>query len=354
MALNFAEIRKQVPILKLASHLGIEVHHNRSRCIFPARHKNQDRTPSLSFNPKTNSFKCWVCEEVRGSVLDLVMLVSGLNLMGAVNYLRDAGFVNTEIVETQAKSRGRIHEPSSKVVGPNVESLTSSISRDRPKSISDAKRILIYNEFFRRCDGVSSECMNYLKGRRIYRKTANMMGLASIKNYSETQKCLEAAFDLESLQLAGLYNAKGHLRFYKHPLLIPYFLNGQILFFQARAIDTAVTPKELNPTGPIRLPYNIDNVRNAPVVYLCEGVIDTLTLVEQGFPAVGVPGAGNFKKEWVSYFEGKRIFSVFDGDSAGRSGNERIKEMMAQHNIPFSVIPIPNGKDINDLFTRRR
>ena len=42
--------------------------------------------------------------------------------------------------------------------------------------------------------------------------------------------------------------------------------------------------------GPIPIPYNARLLDGEPgQIYLCEGVIDTLTLLEQGFPAVGVP-----------------------------------------------------------------
>jgi len=49
--------------------------------------------------------------------------------------------------------------------------------------------------------------------------------------------------------------------------------------------------------GHIPCPYNAKELDQRPgVVYLCEGPIDTLTLVEKGFAAVGVPGVAQVQR----------------------------------------------------------
>ncbi len=344
--MDFSLIRKSIPILELANRLGIDVVHNRAKCFFPERHKNNDRTPSLSFNAKTNTFKCWVCDDVKGSVIDLVMQVKGLNFKGALDFLRQEGFLTG--------MSGPIEPVTDQVSGIRQKTSESiAISKPIAKSISigDMTRYRIYQYFIDTCGGLSEDDMQYLASRRIFKKTAQKMGLCSIKNYEEMSALLEKEFDLELLQAAGLFNDKDHLRFYKHRLIVPYYQEKTVKYFQARAIDSLVVPKELNPSGTIPIPYNIDAVKTSALVYLCEGVVDTITLIEQGFPAVGVPGANNFKPEWAEYFEGKRVFSVFDADKAGHAGNERLKALFASKNIYFDIIKIPEGTDINDLFT---
>jgi DNA primase len=178
------------------------------------------------------------------------------------------------------------------------------------------------------------------------------MQLRTIDDYAQVSESLKARFTSDELKFSGLFNEKGHLRFYKHRLLIPYLIDGEARYFQARAMDPETRPKELNPSGPVPFPYNIHAVSGSAIVYLCEGAIDTLTLIENGFPAAGAPGAMSFKPEWLSFFRGKRVFSVLDNDKAGRAGNRRLKAIFAKAGIPFSVIDIPEGRDINDIFRR--
>ncbi|HLP39926.1 MAG TPA: hypothetical protein VK465_00335, partial [Fibrobacteria bacterium] len=59
------------PILEVARTLGLEIQHNRIRCLRPQNHAHGDRTPSVSLRPDKGSFRCWVCPDVRGDVIDL-------------------------------------------------------------------------------------------------------------------------------------------------------------------------------------------------------------------------------------------------------------------------------------------
>jgi putative DNA primase/helicase len=65
-------------IFKVAKLLDIEIDgNNNARCIRPENHKNGDQNPSMSFDPKTNSFKCFGCNGVQGDVYRLVEMVLG-------------------------------------------------------------------------------------------------------------------------------------------------------------------------------------------------------------------------------------------------------------------------------------
>lgn len=343
--MDFAFIRKSVPILETASRLGLAVTRNRSRCLFPERHSHGDRTPSLTFNPATNSFKCWVCDDVHGSVIDLVMLVRGLDFKGAIAFLEQEGWLKGVTGMSPSPPNWKRSDK------PSFSTKFIERTTDTPARLSHEKRIEIFQHFIQCCDTLSSADSNYLKSRRIFSKTVNRQKLCAIRNYEETAARIEECYDRTLLLEAGLFNDKGHLRFYKHRLILPYWWEGRPVYFQARAIDPEVKPKELNPSGSIPIPYNIDATQSSPLIYLCEGVIDTLTLIEQGFPAVGIPGAKNFKEEWTVYFKNKRVFSVFDADAAGKAGNEKLKTIFAKEKIYFEVIRIPEGSDVNDLFT---
>ena len=193
----------------------------------------------------------------------------------------------------------------------------------------------------------------YLKSRGIYKKTWNKARLREISNYHELSERLQAEFSETQLIESGLFNEKGNLRYFKHPLIFPFIdLEGKALTFQARAIDKETTPKELNLRGGIPIPFNLGAVKAPnPIVYLCEGAIDTLSLLEKGFHAVGIPGVGSFKREWVSYFKGKKIIIAFDADEAGDKGADFVLKMLRADGLDASRLQMPPGTDINAWFS---
>jgi len=330
---DLSDIRKSVPILELAKQLGITVVRNRARCLKSENHVHGDRTPSMSFDPVRNSFKCWVCPEVKGSVLDLMMLAKDMSLMDAANYLSGQYIiapVSERITETATEKKVTLPTP-------------------KPE-ITDSRRIEILNKLLELCGKIPEEGARYLRSRRISPKVAKQMRIGFVEDYSMTTSALCDLFSKDELFASGLFNEKGNFRFYQHRLLLPYIMNGQTVYIQARSIDPAVIPKELNLKGTIPCPYNYDALVNYNIVYLCEGAIDTLTLLEQGFPGVGIPGAGSFKNEWLPFFKGKKVYSVLDADVAGKNANERLQKIFREAEIDFSVVPIPPGHDINDFF----
>jgi DNA primase len=340
MAVDFDHIRKSVPILAVAERLGLNPRFNRCRCMFPENHAHGDRTPSLSFNGRTNHFKCWVCPSVKGSVLDLVMLCRDVDVMGAVAYLEGEGFL-------AARTAGRRTGPppaGSRAPGPAATATAAAPA-------SEKHRLRIFRALFELCDEVSGKSQQYLVRRKIFSRTVKKTGLKVIADYAGVSGRLKSRFSPEDLVQTGLFNDRGHLRFFKHVLLIPYLRRGRIYYFQARAVDPGVRPKELNPRGPVPFPYNADAVRKGGIIYLCEGIIDTLTLIENGFPAVGIPGALNFKPEWARLFKGKKVYSVLDADAAGRAGNEKLTALFRENGTFFRVIDMPEGRDINEMFT---
>ena len=94
-------------------------------------------------------------------------------------------------------------------------------------------------------------------------------------------------------------------------------------------------------------------------VYLCEGVIDTLTFLGQNIAAIGIPGVRSFKTEWLPLFKNKSVVLCLDKDEAGRSGTEYLQSVFAHENIRTVVLgeglenissSMKEGDDINSWF----
>jgi hypothetical protein len=71
--------------------------------------------------------------------------------------------------------------------------------------------------------------------------------------------------------------------------------------------------------------WKLEHARGAGCVVLVEGESDCHTLWYHGFPALGVPGAGNWKPEWSERLGGvERIYAVVEPDAGGEAFRERL------------------------------
>jgi hypothetical protein len=80
-------IKKFVPVREIAAELGLEVSGKAARCWRPDKHKNGDRTPSVSFNTRRNIGRCFVCDARAWSGIDLVMMVRGVSTRQAAEWI---------------------------------------------------------------------------------------------------------------------------------------------------------------------------------------------------------------------------------------------------------------------------
>jgi DNA primase len=342
------------PIEDVARDLGLVVTHHRIKCPMPGRHTHGDRTPSVTLWPERGLFKCWVCPDVKGDAIALVRLIQGTGFAEAIRWLQSrSGMAFTS--GTRSETQGSAAQPRATQARPTPSSAAdagSEIPRGVPAvtTAPDPERSVILKKLFELAAPISGPAAKYLQSRRIFKRTWEKQGLRWIDHYARISSDLVEAFGLPALQQHGLFNADGHFRYYRHVLLFPYFdLKGDPVYLQARAVQATVTPKELSLAGPIPLPYNIAALKQGKRhVYLCEGVVDTLTMLEQGMAALGVPGASNFKPEWVPLFLDHVMHIVFDPDAAGEAGAHRVEALLAEAGISARRIPLPPGKDIND------
>lgn len=126
-------------------------------------------------------------------------------------------------------------------------------------------------------------------------------------------------------------------------ITIPYIRDGIVLKVRGR-----VTPKKeseikyLDCAGAEIMPYIHANIDPSKPVIISEGEFDALRLVQEGFQAIGTPGANSFRPEWVTHYGD--IYIAFDGDKAGRSGAEKLKQVLPE----VRVVDLPEGFDCSD------
>lgn len=88
-----------------------------------------------------------------------------------------------------------------------------------------------------------------------------------------------------------------------------------------------------------------------PVVFICEGEIDTITMWQLGFPAVGIPGATSWKKEWRWLFRDcQEVCLCLDMDEAGIRATQNIYRDLYGLGPVITRIELPEGLDVNDVY----
>ena len=374
------QFKAALSITAVATALGVPVVHGRCRCFFPTRHAHGDRTPSVSFSEERGTFRCWVCDDVRGDVISLVQIVKNCSFLEALNWLKETyaflvpGASNAAPAHERTSGQNRTMEPNvamSRVAKEAVREAALEYQPPEPTKelVSEDERKKIILSFLKMLSPVDkTPAAAYLVRRRIYKPIWDKMLLRTITDYGALNNKLKESYDLEVLKYVGLFNEKGNLRYYKHPLFFPYLdSKRRSCYFQARAIDSSVVPKELNLRGTVPYPYNVSALDQKPGwVYLCEGVVDTLTflgqkimLMGQQIAAVGIPGVRSFKTEWLPLFKNKSVVLCLDKDEAGRSGMEYLKSVFEQAKIRTVVLgeglehldtAMKEGEDINDWF----
>ena len=122
--------------------------------------------------------------------------------------------------------------------------------------------------------------------------------------------------------------------------------NGNCLFVSRRAIHnkTFFLPKNMD--KPVYGIYELP--KNCNEVIICESVINALTCVVYGRPALALFGTGDgYQYNILNNLPIRKIVLALDPDKAGNKGVYRLKNSLRGKIL--SKLIIPPGKDINDL-----
>jgi DNA primase len=131
-------------------------------------------------------------------------------------------------------------------------------------------------------------------------------------------------------------------------LSIPYTApNGDTLSIRFRRLQ-GDGPKYLTAPGDKPRLFNTPAVeRYSDIMCITEGEFDTMILSQAGLPAMGVPGAQAWKKEWFLILKPYRTIYIFvDGDDPGRKFGQMIAEKLSNARI----IELGDGMDVSSFY----
>ncbi len=327
---------KAIPILEVAERLGIAVKGRSAHCFS----HSPDRHPSLVFNPIKNKFRCYVCPDIHGSVIDLVMQVRNCSFKEAINELNPDRFTHN-------------NHHNHRLPAPKWRKKNHSVSSP---GISLNYKDTLFNTLLSVAPMAQEGC-RYIKARGIDIATAESMGVGFLRPeaFCSLYKVMIDLYGRKALKQCGLSHffllANEGLSF----LLFPYRHHGRIHLIKARCLLTKTEAdqreiKRFVATQEADIFYNQDTIPISTTVYLCEGEFDTLTLLQRGYSAIGIPGVSSFRKEWFEWLMDKHVVLCLDRDAGSELAIAWFQEACEARGIPYSHFDLPEGMDINEYF----
>ena len=134
---------------------------------------------------------------------------------------------------------------------------------------------------------------------------------------------------------------------YMDRLAIPYITPSGVVDIRFRAMNGA-DPKYMGMPGAKTSMFNAQVVLTASD-YICvtEGEIDCITVsVKTNHPAVGIPGANNWKPFYSKILDDfDTVIVLADGDTAGMDFGKKVSRELGNVNI----VQMPEGHDVNSI-----
>lgn len=236
---------ENLPIEQVAERLGIRVDRHKCRCPF-----HDDRNPSMTFNTKTNKFRCWACGE-HGGTIDLVMRFFGVGFVKACEWLAEG---SCAIIDNHRKINEKKKEEDKKF---------------------DENKYLRY--FFE--PRLSEKALHFLKNER--KISRYVIAYSRLNSWVSTKTGTEW-------------------------LSIPYFnIDGRLIGVQHRNLDYQKGKENYEskfrfPAGSQCHTYNLPILRMVPKnghLWIAEGCTDCWALLSAGRHAIAIPSATTVKKK---------------------------------------------------------
>jgi len=292
---------------------------------------HEERSPSFVVYPHNQSWYCFGCD-VGGDVFTFVKRIENISFGEALQRLGVSG---------GDKESGREGERK------NARTVSPSPPLPRALSLSEEHFTLLTaaTEVYHAAIFMQPMVLEYLAKRRIdldvirHHRIGYATGNDLAKYFRFRGWNPEIGNDL------GLIGPRGE--YFRQRIVIPEVREGRAIYLVGRATQQYQRAKYLGLPGAPKPLYGLETIRHAKEVFVCEGPLDWLTLVQWGYPAIALLGS-HLKHEQVGAMaDAERIFIVTDSDEPGRKSARRLAETFGKR--ARIVPPLPKVKDVNEL-----
>jgi DNA primase len=329
-----------ISILDVANRLGIVVKKKKALCFAHA-----EKTPSLSFDDNKGVYYCHGCG-ARGNVVTLVKAHMNNDSDAAYRWLKlnysFAGAMEHREVLLQKKIIKQPPERAKKNPS-NPQIYQWLIDQTTLSSVAE--------DYLINVRGFTKNTIQKLQIRDIHSPSSFFEQMKNVWGVEELLKCGLATRDEKKSIIKSIW--------WDHVLIFPFIdLNERITYLQARRLVYHSGPKYLNLKGVQKPVYNINclkDLKQGAEIIICEGIPDTITMVEYGFNAIGVLGPSEFDEQTISSLLPFTIYVLPDNDPTGQRLSTRISTAFRKIGKPIKKITLPkNKKDANEFYTSNR
>lgn len=298
---------------------------------------HNERTPSFTVYPNTNSFYCFGCQN-GGDAVTFIKNAENLDYMEAVKLLADrAGMAMPESGYDDSVEK--------------LRRTVLAINREAAK--------FFFQNLIEKADGGIG--LNYFAGRKLSAETIKKFGLGyapdsfdKLKNHLKSKGFSENDMILANVCAKSQKTGRAYDRFRKKVMFPIFDLRGNVIAFGGRKFPEDEGAKYINSSDtPVfkksKNLYGLNFAKNSgnKTVILTEGYMDTIALHQAGFDnAVGALGT-SFTSDQANllsrYFE--EIVVTMDIDEAGQKATKRAIEILKTTGIKIRILQVEGGKD---------
>lgn len=303
---------------------------------------HEERTPSFYVVPDKGFYKCFGCGE-SGDVFSFLMKKSGLDFIEAVRYV--AGRSGVEIREVKRERED-----------------------DDPLRPLHEANAFAADWFRRQLDDtqVGAEARSYLEARGIDAATIEAFELGwapddwrQLRDAAATHGIADSVLLEAGLLTTSEKSEEPYDRFRGRIIFPIQAVGGRVVAFGGRVLGDE-RPKYLNsPETPVyhkgRVLYGLQrsrhSIRREGSALVVEGYMDLVALAAAGFENVVATLGTALTDEQAGLLKRytKRIYLLFDSDTAGLKATFRAGDVLLAHGLHPSVVTLPDGEDPDTL-----
>lgn len=300
---------------------------------------HNEKTPSFTVYPQTQSFYCFGCG-AGGDAVTFIKSIENLDYVDAVGLLAQRAGMSMPREDYHADN---------------------SLSKKR-RRILEANReaARFYHSYL--MSGEGKEALEYYHNRKITDRTITKFGLGyAPKEWDSLLKHLKSkGFSISEMVDAGLVkqNSKGYYDMFINRVMTPIIdVKGNVIAFGGRVLDDS-KPKYIN-TGEtlvykktnelFGLNFAKESKENSLI--LCEGYMDVIAMHQAGFDNA-VAGCGTaLTPEQIKLISrySDEVILIYDSDEAGQKALSKALRLFKNTTMKIKVPVFSGGKDPDEI-----
>ena len=299
-----------------------------------------EKTPSFAINEFEQFYHCFGCH-AGGDVIRFVMEIESVSFYEAVKMLAErAGIPLPEIKEDE-----------------NIIAHKKKVAKMTELMRDTAKH---YHQNLRLPEG--QKALQYLRSRGFKDSTIVKFGLGASVGFTEVVEHLrQLGYSEQLMKEAGVVNVSRDRCFdhLSNRVITPIFNQyGEVIAFGGRELEKSGYGKYQNTVNtPLfdksKTLYGLNFVRNykksnpLDSIIVVEGYMDVISLSQAGIENVVASMGTSFTQYQARLLKKlvNKVYTCFDGDSAGQEATLRGLDILRSENIEVMVISIPDDMD---------